>query len=85
MCSLPLSLSLSLSLSLEQPDLYGGHQRGRVRMAGALPGPSGCQGAHGAGVHHVHHAQGWPHRHRRQGAPVRDTEFKNFQNPCSYF
>lgn len=54
----------------EQPDVYGRHQWRCVRVERALPGASGVKGAQWPGLHHVHHTEGWTHRHWGQGAAV---------------
>lgn len=54
----------------EQPDIHGRHQWRCVRVEGTLPGASGGKGTQWPRLHYVHHAEGWAHRHRWQGAAV---------------
>lgn len=66
-----LDSAVTRSLSgAEQPDLHRCNKRRRVRVEGALPGAGGRQGSQRPRLHHVHHAEGRTHRHRREGATV---------------
>lgn len=71
---------LSLHSSPEQPDVHRRNKWRRLRVEGALPGPSGGQGPQRAGLHHVHHAEGRAHRHRREGTPVSPSSTSHKQH-----